>query len=58
MIPTRQTSLITLCALLMISLFTPTLPGNAEQWLSLVLIGLLVVVLPLVLGGCRRFMLD
>ncbi|MFG0833482.1 hypothetical protein [Aeromonas bivalvium] len=58
MIPTRQASLITLCALLMISLFTPILPDSTEQWLSLLLIGSLAVVLLLVVGGCRRFILE
>ncbi|MGN5125605.1 hypothetical protein [Aeromonas sp. 30P] len=41
---TRQSLLITLCTLLMISLFTPHLPQSTEQWLTTLLLGLLVTV--------------
>ena len=41
---TRQSLLITLCTLLMISLFTPQLPQSTEQWLTTLLLGLLVAV--------------
>ncbi|MGY3893021.1 hypothetical protein [Aeromonas enterica] len=58
MIQTRQTSLITLCAILMISLFSPRLPDSAEQWLSTLLLGSLVVVCLMVGSGCRRFIRD
>jgi len=55
MILTRQTSLITLCAILMISLFSPSLPDSAEQWLSTLLLGSLVAVCLMVGSGCRHF---
>lgn len=55
---TRQSLLITLCALLMISLFTPQLPQSTEQWLTTLLLGLLVAVALLLLLGCRRFMME
>ncbi|TNH83357.1 hypothetical protein CF138_15965 [Aeromonas hydrophila] len=55
---TRPTSLITLCALLMISLLSPRLPDSAEQWLTTLLLGSLVVVCLMVGGGCRRFLRD
>ncbi|BDC82291.1 hypothetical protein [Aeromonas hydrophila] len=55
---TRPTSLITLCALLMISLFSPRLPDSAEQWLTTLLLGSLVVVCLMVGSGCRRFLRD
>ncbi|WP_348686156.1 hypothetical protein [Aeromonas bestiarum] len=55
---TRQTSLITLCALLMISLFSPRLPDSAEQWLSTLLLGSLGAVCLMVGSGCRRFIRD
>jgi hypothetical protein len=58
MILTRQTSLITLCALLMISLFSPRLPDSTEQWLSTLLLGSLVAVCLMVGSGCRRFIRD
>jgi hypothetical protein len=58
MIQTRLTSLITLCAILMISLFSPRLPDSAEQWLSTLLLGSLVVVCLMVGSGCRRFIRD
>ncbi|MGL6004575.1 hypothetical protein [Aeromonas sobria] len=55
---TRQSLLITLCALLMISLFTPQLPQSTEQWLTTLLLGLLVAVALLLVHGCRRFMME
>ncbi|WP_024945316.1 hypothetical protein [Aeromonas hydrophila] len=55
---TRPTSLITLCALLMISLLSPRLPDSAEQWLTTLLLGSLVVVCLMVGSGCRRFLRD
>jgi hypothetical protein len=55
---TRQSLLITLCALLMISLFTPQLPQGTEQWLTTLLLGLLVAVALLLLRGFRRFMME
>ncbi|MFB2864936.1 hypothetical protein [Aeromonas sp. MdU4] len=55
---TRQSMLITLCALLMISLFTPQLPQSTEQWLTTLLLGLLVAVSLLLVRGCRRFMME
>lgn len=58
MIQTRLTSLITLCAILMISLFSPRLPDSAEQWLSTLLLGSLVAVCLMVGSGCRRFIRD
>lgn len=58
MLMNRQSMLITLFTLLMISLFTPQLPQSTEQWLTTLLLGMLVVVALLLLRGCRRFMLD
>ncbi len=55
---TRQSLLITLCTLLMISLFTPQLPQSTEQWLTTLLLGLLVAVAMLLVRGCRRFMME
>lgn len=55
---TRQSLLITLCTLLMISLFTPHLPQSTEQWLTTLLLGLLVTVALLLVRGCRRFMME
>ncbi|HEH9416190.1 TPA: hypothetical protein SIA29_000724 [Aeromonas sobria] len=55
---TRQSLLITLCALLMISLFTPQLPQGTEQWLTTLLLGLLVAVALMLLRGFRRFMME
>ncbi|MBL0677991.1 hypothetical protein [Aeromonas dhakensis] len=55
---TRPASLITLCALLMISLLSPRLPDSAEQWLTTLLLGSLVVVCLMVGSGCRRFLQD
>ncbi|MGL6285901.1 hypothetical protein [Aeromonas hydrophila] len=55
---TRPTSLITLCALLMISLFSPRLPDSAEQWLTTLLLGSLVAVCLMVGSACRRFLRD
>ncbi len=55
---TRPSSLITLCALLMISLLSPRLPDSAEQWLTTLLLGSLVVVCLMVGSGCRRFLRD
>ncbi|WP_421172327.1 hypothetical protein [Aeromonas sp. 601115] len=55
---TRQSLLITLCTLLMISLFTPYLPQSTEQWLTTLLLGLLVMVALLLVRGCRRFMME
>lgn len=55
---TRQSLLITLCTLLMISLFTPQLPQSTEQWLTTLLLGLLVAVALLLVCGCRRFMME
>lgn len=34
----RPTSLITLCTLLVISLFFPQVPSSAEQWLTTLLL--------------------
>jgi len=55
---TRQSLLITLCTLLMISLFTPQLPQSTEQWLTTLLLGLLVAVALLLVRGCRHFMME
>ncbi|MGL4716986.1 MAG: hypothetical protein ACRCWL_14005 [Aeromonas sp.] len=55
---TRQSLLITLCTLLMISLFTPPLPQSTEQWLTTLLLGLLVTVVLLLVRSCRRFMME
>ncbi|CAJ1837303.1 MULTISPECIES: hypothetical protein [Aeromonas] len=55
---TRPASLITLCALLMISLLSPHQPDSAEQWLTTLLLGSLVVVCLMVGSGCRRFLRD
>ncbi|XEI31252.1 hypothetical protein NMD14_10515 [Aeromonas veronii] len=55
---TRQSLLITLSTLLMISLFTPQLPQSTEQWLTTLLLGLLVAVTLLLVRGCRRFMME
>ncbi|HDZ8966392.1 MULTISPECIES: hypothetical protein [Aeromonas] len=55
---TRPASLITLCALLMISLLSPRLPDSAEQWLTTLLLGSLVVVCLMIGSGCRRFLRD
>ncbi|MGL6476723.1 hypothetical protein ACSZNN_18155 [Aeromonas hydrophila] len=55
---TRPTSLITLCALLMISLLSPRLPDSAEQWLTTLLLCSLVAVCLMVGSGCRRFLRD
>jgi len=54
----RQSMLITLCTLLMISLFTPQLPQSTEQWLTTLLFGLLVAVAMLLIRGCRLFMME
>ncbi|MFM5565883.1 hypothetical protein ACET8I_04730 [Aeromonas veronii] len=55
---TRQSLLITLFTLLMISLFTPHLPQSTEQWLTTLLLGLLVTVALLLVRGFRRFMME
>ncbi|MFQ2214160.1 hypothetical protein [Aeromonas dhakensis] len=55
---TRPASLITLCALLMISLLSLRLPDSAEQWLTTLLLGSLVVVCLMIGSGCRRFLRD
>ncbi|MBP0601403.1 MULTISPECIES: hypothetical protein [Aeromonas] len=55
---TRSTSLITLSALLMISLFSPQLPDSAEQWLTTLLLGSLVAVCLMVGSGCRHFLRE
>ncbi|EKB28864.1 hypothetical protein [Aeromonas dhakensis] len=55
---TRPASLITLCALLMITLLSPRLPDSAEQWLTTLLLGSLVVVCLMIGSGCRRFLRD
>ena len=55
---TRQSLLITLCTLLMISLFTPQLPQSTEQWLTTLLLGLLVAVALLLVRSCRRVMME
>ncbi|MFL9596935.1 hypothetical protein [Aeromonas veronii] len=55
---TRQSLLITLCTLLMISLFTPHMQQSTEQWLTTLLLGLLVAVALLLVRGCRRFMME
>lgn len=55
---TRQSLLITLCTLLMISLFTPHLPQSTEQWLTTLLLGMLVTVALLLVRGCRSFMME
>ncbi|WP_421213600.1 hypothetical protein [Aeromonas dhakensis] len=55
---TRPASLITLCALLMISLLSPRLPDSVEQWLTTLLLGSLVVVCLMIGSGCRRFLRD
>ena len=55
---TRPTSLITLCALLMISLLSPRLPDSAEQWLTTLLLGSLVAVCLMVGSGCRHFLRE
>ena len=53
----RPTSLITLCTLLVISLFLPQVPSSAEQWLTTLLLASLVVFL-MVGGGCRHFLRE
>ena len=40
----RPTSLITLCTLLVISLFLPQVPNSAEQWLTTLLLASLVAL--------------
>lgn len=55
---TRQSLLITLCTLLTISLFTPHMPQSTEQWLTTLLLGLLVAVALMLVRGCRRFMME
>ena len=55
---TCSTSLITLSALLMISLFSPQLPDSAEQWLTTLLLGSLVAVCLMVGSGCRHFLRE
>jgi len=55
---THSTSLITLSALLMISLFSPQLPDSAEQWLTTLLLGSLVAVCLMVGSGCRHFLRE
>ena len=55
---TRPTSLITLCALLMISLLSPRLPDSAEQWLTTLLLASLVAVFLMVGSGCRHFLRE
>ncbi|MFQ1863798.1 hypothetical protein ACK369_18880 [Aeromonas veronii] len=42
----------------MISLFTPHMPQSTEQWLTTLLLGLLVTVALLLVRGCRRFMME
>ncbi|WP_431830228.1 hypothetical protein [Aeromonas salmonicida] len=42
----------------MISLFSPSLPDSAEQWLSTLLLGSLVAVCLMVGSGCRHFIQD
>ncbi|MEL3917875.1 hypothetical protein [Aeromonas enteropelogenes] len=55
---TRQNLLISLAALLMISLFIPYLPQDGEQWLTTLLCALLVAVFLVLIRGCRRFIMD
>lgn len=54
----REHFLITLCMLLMISLFTPQIPQSVEQWLTALMVGSLAVVVLMLIRGCRRFMLE
>ncbi|MCF7720157.1 hypothetical protein H9X98_21075 [Aeromonas jandaei] len=54
----REHFLITLCMLLMISLFTPQIPQNVEQWLTALMVGSLAAVVLMLIRGCRRFMLE
>lgn len=54
----REHFLITLCMLLMISLFTPQIPQSAEQWLTALMVGSLAAVVLMLIRGCRRFMLE
>ena len=55
---TRQNLLISLAALLMISLFIAELPQDGEQWLTILLCVLLVAVFLVLARGCRRFIMD
>ncbi|MFQ2531928.1 hypothetical protein ACK30J_11015 [Aeromonas caviae] len=54
----RPTSLITLCSLLVISLFLPQVPNSAEQWLTTLLLASLVAVFLMVGSGCRHFLRE
>ncbi len=54
----RPTSLITLCTLLVISLFFPLVPSSAEQWLTTLLLASLVAVFLMVGSGCRHFLRE
>jgi uncharacterized BrkB/YihY/UPF0761 family membrane protein len=53
----RPTSLITLCTLLVISLFSQV-PNSAEQWLTTLLLASLVAVFLMVGSGCRHFLRE
>lgn len=50
--------LIMLCILLMFSIFTPQIPQNIEQWLTMLMLGLLAAVVLMLIRGCHRFMLE
>lgn len=54
----RPTSLITLCTLLVISLFFPQVPSSAEKWLTTLLLASLVAVFLMVGSGCRHFLRE
>lgn len=54
----RPTSLITLCTLLVISLFLPQVPTSTEQWLTTLLLASLVAVFLMVGSGCRHFLRE
>ncbi len=54
----RPTSLITLCTLLVISLFLPQVPNSAEQWPTTLLLASLVAVFLMVGSGCRHFLRE
>ncbi|AUY12304.1 hypothetical protein C3F36_21505 [Aeromonas sp. ASNIH2] len=54
----RPTSLITLCTLLVISLFLSQVPNSAEQWLTTLLLASLVAVFLMVGSGCRHFLRE
>lgn len=45
-------------ALLVITLFTPLLPQTTEQWLTTLLLGLLIVLCLVLIRGYRCFMMD